>query len=262
MSYQSPEQSAQHSDVVWITGASSGLGYALAQRYAADGYTVIASARREEKLLVLAADTQAQGYPGTIVPVTLDVTNNQSVTAAINTLLEKAGTPDVVVLNAGFYEPCSLSELTLEHFLATYDVNVNGVARCLLGLLEPLRKKGNSQVVLVSSVAGYSGLPRAAAYGSSKAALTHLAESLKHECEDSGIRITLVNPGFVKTPLTDKNKFPMPFIMPLEKAADAMYRGIQSGRFEVTFPKRFTWILKLLRLLPYPLYFAISKKLV
>ncbi len=246
--------------VVWITGASSGLGFELALRYASDGYTVVASARRKDKLLALVAQARSQGFNGKVLPVVLDVTNDESVNKAIGEILNTAGIPDIVVLNAGYYEPCSLEEISLQHFLLTYEVNVHGVVRCLFGMLDELKQKDQSQVVLVSSVAGYSGLPRAAAYGSSKAALIHLAESLRHECKASGINITLVNPGFVKTPLTDKNEFPMPFIMSVEKATDAMYKGIQSGRFEVTFPKRFTWMLKFLRILPYPLYFAITRK--
>ena len=253
-------QTAAPQGVVWITGASSGLGYGLALRYAADGYTVVASARREDKLLALSAESRSLGYKGKVLPVTLDVTDDASVEKAIASMLTQVGAPDIVVLNAGFYEPCSLEEISLQHFLSTYEVNVHGVARCLFGILDQLKQKAGSQLVLVSSVAGYSGLPRAAAYGSSKAALIHLAESLRHECEAYKIKITLVNPGFVKTPLTDKNDFPMPFIMPVQKATDAMYRGIQSGWFEVTFPRRFTWILKFLRILPYPVYFALTRK--
>ena len=116
-------------------------------------------------------------------------------------------------------------------------------------------------IVIVSSVAGYSGLPRAAAYGSTKAALTNLAESLKHECNERNIDVTVVNPGFVKTPLTDLNDFPMPFIMELDDAAEAMYKGLASRKFEVTFPKRFTWLLKFMRILPYPIYFRLTRKL-
>jgi len=213
--------------LVWITGASSGLGYALAKRYAENGHTVVASARRFEQLQ----------------------------------RLRDEATPDTVILNAGYYQPCSLDEITMDNFLATFDVNVNGTVRCMLGILPALRVRGSGHVVFVSSVAGYSGLPRAAAYGSSKAALTHLAESIKLECNAEGIDVTVVNPGFVKTPLTDKNSFAMPFIMEVETASRAMFAGLESGKFEVVFPKRFAWILKLLRILPYRLYFAITRRL-
>ncbi len=247
--------------LVWITGASSGLGYALAKRYAENGHTVVASARRFEQLQRLRDEASQEALKGKIIPLTLDVTDQMSVDAAIVKLNKDIGTPDTVILNAGYYQPCSLDEITMDNFLATFDVNVNGTVRCMLGILPALRVRGSGHVVFVSSVAGYSGLPRAAAYGSSKAALTHLAESIKLECNAEGIDVTVVNPGFVKTPLTDKNSFAMPFIMEVETASRAMFAGLESGKFEVVFPKRFAWILKLLRILPYRLYFAITRRL-
>lgn len=268
--------SPNNNQLIWITGASSGLGYALARLYAKDGAKVIVSARSEDKLQGLAA--AASEFAGSILPVPVDVTDNESVVAAATQIMAQWGIPDTVILNAGYYEPCSFEDTTLEHFEKTIDVNYRGVVRCLMAVLPSLFEKqsravvtsggsdnGNatnrSHLVLVSSVAGYSGLPRAAAYGSTKAALTNLGESIKHECNVKNIDVTVVNPGFVKTPLTDLNDFPMPFIMELDDAAQAMYSGISSRKFEVNFPKRFTWILKFLRILPYPLYFAATKRL-
>ena len=115
-------------------------------------------------------------------------------------------------------------------------------------------------IAIVSSVAGYRGLPTSAAYGATKAALINLAESLKNELDRAGVKLQLVNPGFIKTPLTDKNEFKMPFLMPVEKAVARMIAGLQTNRFEITFPRRFTWQLKLLRLLPYRLYFAFTQR--
>ena len=247
--------------LVWITGASSGLGYELAKRYAENGHTVVASARRFEQLQLLCSEATREALTGKIIPLMLDVTDQVSVDAAIAKIKEDIGIPDTVILNAGYYQPCTLDEITVENFLATYGVNVSGTVRCMLGILPALRKRGNGHLVFVSSVAGYSGLPRAAAYGSSKAALTHLGESIKLECNAQGIDVTVVNPGFVKTPLTEKNSFPMPFIMEVETASKAMFKGIESRKFEVIFPKRFAWILKLLRILPYRLYFAITRRL-
>ena len=267
--------STNKNQLVWITGASSGLGYALAGLYAKDGARVIVSARSADKLQALASSD----FAGTILPLPVDVTDNDSVVAAAAQILAQWGVPDVVILNAGYYEPCSFEDTTLEHFEKTIDVNYRGVVRCLMAVLPALldKQKGSmavtgrtfsgikttarGHIVLVSSVAGYSGLPRAAAYGSTKAALTNLGESIKHECNAREIDVTVVNPGFVKTPLTDLNEFPMPFIMELDDAAQAMYSGINSRKFEVTFPRRFTWILKFLRILPYRLYFAATKRL-
>ena len=266
--------SVNKNQLVWITGASSGLGYTLASLYARDGARVIVSARSGDKLQALAASPD---LAGSIIPVPVDVTDNESVVAATTSIVNQWGTPDTIILNAGYYEPCSFADSTLEHFEKTIDVNYRGVVRCLMAVLPSILEKQQtstvssgtrglqvserSHIVLVSSVAGYSGLPRAAAYGSTKAALTNLGESIKHECNAKGIDVTVVNPGFVKTPLTDLNDFPMPFIMELDDAAQAMYAGINSRKFEVNFPKRFTWMLKFLRILPYPVYFALTKRL-
>jgi len=253
---------SEGSKTIWITGASSGIGQAVAKLYARDGHTVVISARRLENLTMLASSVQSDGASGKLIPVVCDVTSDESVRGAVTQMIELAAVPDVVILNAGFYEPCELSEATMEHFTTTLNVNFHGVVRCFLEVLPHLQNKDNPHLVIVSSVAGYSGLPRAAAYGSSKAALTHLAESIRPECNAIGIDVTVVNPGFVKTPLTDLNEFPMPFIIDVDTAAAAMYKGVISRRFEVTFPKRFTWIMKFLRILPYPLYFAIARRLV
>ena len=256
---------SEASKTVWITGASSGIGEALAQLYARDGHTAVISARRLENLTMLAAAVETSGASGKLIPVSCDVTSDESVRDAVTQLIDLAGVPDVIVLNAGFYEPCELSEATMEHFNTTLNVNFHGVVRCFLEILPHLQDKQSTSkphLVIVSSVAGYSGLPRAAAYGSSKATLTHLAESIRPECKAIGIDVTVVNPGFVKTPLTDLNEFPMPFIIDVDTAAEAMYKGLATRRFEVTFPKRFTWIMKFLRILPYPLYFAIAGRLV
>ncbi len=247
--------------LVWITGASTGIGYSLALQYAEHGHTVVASARSVDKLASLVA--AAEALTGTIVAVAVDVTSEESVTAAVDQMQQQFNRqPDVAILNAGYYEPLELEQVTLEHFERTYDVNLRGVVRCLIPMLTAFRARSQGgQVVLVSSIAGYSGLPRAAAYGSSKAALIHMAESLKHECESHNITITVVNPGFVKTPLTDLNTFSMPFMLEPEDAAKRMFSGIEAKKFEVTFPRRFTWWFKLMRILPYPLYFLLTKKL-
>lgn len=256
---------------VWITGASSGLGHAVARLYAKDGAQVVASARSQDKLQALSIESEndaaENAQTGSIKPLPMDVTDDDSVNSGIQHMLNNWGVPDTIILNAGYYDPCSLDEITLEHFEKTIDVNYRGVVRCLLALLPAIRERAATNpdsrphIVIVSSVAGYSGLPRAAAYGSTKAALTNLAESMKHELDVAGIDITVVNPGFVKTPLTDLNEFPMPFIMELEDAALAMYKGLATRKFEVTFPKRFTWIMKLLRILPYPIYFPVTRRL-
>jgi len=243
---------------IWIAGASTGIGAALAKQYSEAGHTVFASARSEDKLLALSQ--QINDGDGQIIPLPCDVTDNDSVLSAVEAMLSK-GPIDVAILNAGYYEPIELENLNLEHFINTYDVNLTGVVRCLLAVLDSMRNQGRGQIAIVSSVSGYTGLPRAAAYGSSKAALINLAESLQPECKAAGIDIRLISPGFVKSPLTDKNSFEMPFIIEADDAASRIFKGLASTSFETHFPKRFTLWLKLLQLLPYRLYLKLAARL-
>ena len=223
---------------IWIAGASTGIGAALAKQYANSGHTVFASARSEDKLQALSH--QVPDTEGEIIALPCDVTDNESILAAVQSIHAK-GPLDLAILNAGYYEPIELEELTLEHFLNTYDVNLQGVVRCLLAVLTDMRRLGKGQIAIVSSVSGYTGLPRAAAYGSSKAALINLAESLQPECKSVGVDVRLINPGFVKSPLTDKNSFKMPFIIEADDAAARIIKGLNSSSFEIHFPKRFTY---------------------
>jgi len=242
---------------VWIVGASSGIGRELALLYAASGNTVYASARSEDKLRLLA--TEADSLSGSIIAAPLDVSDNESITTFVETRRVNGELPDLAILNAGFYDPVGLEELTLENFERTFDINYMGVVRCLMALMPSFRQRREGHLAIVASVAGYSGLPRAAAYGSTKAALINLCESLHHEATRDGLKISIVNPGFVRTPMTDQNRFSMPFLLEPQDAANRIKRGLDAGRFEVHFPKRFTLILKLLRLLPYPIYFALTR---
>jgi len=235
---------------IWITGASSGIGAEVAQLYAQQGHTVFASARNQATLASMAA--ASANLSGQIIALPLDVTDNNSVQQAV----------DLAILNAGYYEPVEFGDLTLEHFEKTYDVNLLGVVRCMLPVLAYFSNNRHGHIAIVSSVSGFRGLPKAAAYGSSKAALINMAESLKPECNAHGIKLSLVNPGFVKSKLTDRNEFKMPFIMETADAAKRIVRGLESNSFETTFPKRFTYWLKFFRILPYRLYFVLTSRLV
>lgn len=244
----------------WITGASSGIGRELALALARRGVVVAASARSREALESLAAEAAAAGS-GRILPTPLDVSDRAAVKAAAEAAIRVfRGPPDLAVLNAGTYLPMSAAAFDAARFSAQVEVNLMGAVHMLDALLPAYLEARKGHIAIVSSVAGYRGLPTSAAYGATKAALINLAESLKYDLDRAGVKLQLVNPGFVKTPLTDKNDFKMPFLMPVDKAVERMIAGFQSGRFEITFPRRFTWTLKLLRLLPYRLYFAITRR--
>ncbi|MBX2825963.1 MAG: SDR family NAD(P)-dependent oxidoreductase [Gammaproteobacteria bacterium] len=245
--------------IIWIVGASSGIGRELALQYAQTGATVYASARSVDKLNQLS--TEAESLAGRILAAPLDVCDNEAIIKFVQERQREDTVPDLAIFNAGFYDPVGLEQLSLEHFEQTFDVNYMGVVRCLMALLPVYRSQRSGHLAVVASVAGYSGLPRAAAYGSTKAALINLCESLKHEALNEGIRISVVNPGFVRTPMTDQNEFAMPFLLEPQDAAQRIVRGLDSRSFEVHFPKRFTFLMKCLRLLPYPLYFALTRGL-
>ena len=247
------------SRVAWIAGAGKGLGRAVALSLVSRGWTVAASARSETDLLTLASES-ARGT-GAVFPFVVDVTDEAAMMATVAAIEEKIGPLDLVILNAGTHEPVRAREFSVEPFRKLFETNVMGVVHGLAAVLPRLIARRVGHVVVVSSVAGYRGLPTGSAYGATKAALTNMCEALKPELDRYGVRITVVNPGFIRTPLTDKNPFKMPFLMEPDDAAERLVRGLDSGRFEITFPRRFTWFLKLLRCLPYALYFPLVRNL-
>lgn len=248
------------SEALWITGAGKGLGRALALELARRGWHVAASARTAADLDSLCRE--ASSLPGRIEGFPLDVTDGEAVAHTVAAIEESCGPLATAVLNAGTHIPVSAGHLTAAPFRTLIETNVMGVVHGLAALLPRFIERRAGHIAVVASVAGYRGLPTGAAYGASKAALINMCESLKPELDPLGVRLRLVNPGFVKTPLTDKNPFPMPFLMDVDAAATRLADGLEGSRFEITFPRRFTWLLKALRLLPYPLYFALTRRLV
>jgi len=244
--------------VVWITGASAGIGKALALQMARQGYEVVATARGAEKLDALAAESAAMA--GTIHARPCDVTDRGAMADAVAEIEATHGPIRLAVFNAGNYWPASGARLDIDNFAKTYEINLFGVLNGLVPVVERMKDHGCGQLVLVASVSGYSGLPAASAYGASKAAINNMAESLKFDFDLMNIRIQVVNPGFIDTPLTEKNDFEMPALMPVDKAVEQMIKGVEGGGFEITFPRRFTYLLKFLRMLPHPVYFAIMKR--
>jgi short-subunit dehydrogenase len=247
------------SGAVWITGASSGLGAALAGRMSRAGRTVATSARRGDALAELAA---AAPGPGSLHPYPLDVADAEKVAAGVAAVERALGPIDQAVLNAGTHRSVDVRALKVEDFRALVELNLMGTVNCLAAVLPPMLARRRGRIAIVASVAGYRGLPTAAAYGMTKAGLMNMAEALRVELAPHGIVVQVVNPGFVRTPLTDRNRFPMPFLMEPEAAAEAFFRGLQSDRFEIAFPRRFVLMMKLLRCLPAPLAFAVTRRMV
>jgi NAD(P)-dependent dehydrogenase (short-subunit alcohol dehydrogenase family) len=246
--------------VAWITGAGKGIGRSLALALAREGVCVAASARTREDLETLCE--AAESFPGRVAAYPLDVTDRSGVGETIERIEADLGPIDLAVLNAGSHVPVNVDAFDPAVFRKLFDVNVMGVVHGLAAVLPRMLARKRGRIAVVSSVAGYRGLPTAAAYGATKAALINMCEALKPELDGRGIAISVVCPGFVRTPLTDRNPFPMPFLIEPEEAAARILRGLQRGQFEITFPRRFTWWLKLARCLPYWLYFAITRRLV
>lgn len=243
---------------IWITGASEGIGKATAEELARRGFVVYVSARSEDKLKEM---SEAFSGSGEIRPLPLDVTDRDACAACVDKIVGDVGKLAVCILNAGTFAPVRGKSLSFEDFEFTMGVNVDGVLNGLFPAVEAMKKAGQGQIAIVSSVAGYGGLPKNAAYGLSKAGLINFAESLKYDFDKMNIKIQIITPGFIDTPLTKKNDFPMPFLMEVDKAAERIADGLKSNAFEVTFPKRFTYILKVLNLLPYALYFPIVARM-
>jgi short-subunit dehydrogenase len=239
---------------VWVVGASSGIGEALAVLLAQKGARVIASARREDRLTALS--------PAPFMTLPVDVGQESSIKTAIASLQNANATPDVVLWVAGVYHPMGSDAIDLTAVRETFEINTVAGYAGLFHMLKawsvgPQKPRHWSWV---SSVAGYRGLPQAAAYGASKAALTYLAEVTHVELKAKGVAVSVVCPGFVDTRLTRKNTFTMPAIMRPEEAAQQTLKGLAKGQFEIHYPKRFTLWLKLLRLLPYSLYFRLIQR--
>ena len=242
---------------VWLVGASSGMGRAVASLLHARGARVTVSARSAAAL-----DDFVARHPGSTA-LALDVTDPAQVRAAAAQVLAD-GVPDLVCYCAGTYRALRATAFDLPAMLQHMEVNYTGALTLLDALLPALqasaRTGGGGHISLVSSVAGFHGLPQGLAYGPTKAALTHLAETLYLDLHPLGLGVSVVHPGFVDTPLTATNDFRMPALMAPEAAAQAMLRGWERGAFEIHFPRRFTLVMKGLRLLPYRWYFAAVRR--
>lgn len=238
---------------VWIVGASSGIGEATASALHTLGAAVTVSARKQERLQAFVA-----AHPGAQA-LALDATDRQAVHAAAPQVMAQ-GRLDCVVYCAGYYTAMRAHAMDVDLALLHMEVNYAGALYLLDAVLPTLMAQGGAHISLVGSVAGYRGLPNSLAYGPSKAALIHLAETLYLDLQDQGIGVSLINPGFVETPLTANNTFKMPALITPQAAAQAILQGWARGDFEIHFPKRFTVWLKLMRLLPYRLYFALVRR--
>jgi len=239
---------------IWITGASSGIGKALAEKFAAEGWKVAVSARRKEILNKMSVHENIFSYP-------LDVTNQDQIKNSFEKIIEDFNGLNLCVFSSGTYDPKLEQEINIEQNKFVMETNFFGVLYCIKAVESYFKNKRDGHISIVSSIAAYRGLPNSSGYGPSKAALTNLTESLYFDFKKYNVRISLVSPGFIKTPLTDKNEFAMPFIKSPEFAAEKMFNGLTKKKaFEIHFPKALTVLLKIFRILPYKIYLFLIDK--
>ncbi len=236
--------------IAWITGASSGIGRAVALELARRGYKVAATARRARELKDLAAQSpKILAFPG-------DVTDRASMAQLVEEIESLHGQIVLAFINAGVYFISERDGFSADVVWRTFEINVGGTVNCLDPVLAAMKQRGRGQIALTSSLAGYGGIRGSLAYGSTKAALIYMAEALKLTYEQAGLTIQIVNPGFVHTGMTAQNNFKMPLIMDADRAAKIICNGFERSGFEIVFPRRLAYLFKAVCLLPYPLFFA------
>ncbi len=237
---------------VWLTGASSGIGEALTYELVKRGARVAITARRSEVLDELQRSIGESG--GNVFCFPGDVRDLKEMKAIVGAIEASLGPIDLAIPNAGTHIFTVPEEFNSQEYLDLMHLNFGGMLHCIEAVLSSMLARNKGAIAPVASLAGYRGLPRAAAYGASKSAMIHFLESIRFHLVRRGITISIINPGFVKTPLTDKNDFRMPFLVDAKRAAEIICDGITKGRREVAFPAPFSWVLKIARILPAPLY--------
>lgn len=240
---------------IWLVGASSGIGAALAQALLLSGAHVVISARRAEQLNQIAA-----AHPYAYV-VPFDVTDTQAWPEALSQTLRYLGGIDLVILGAARYDPTHSWELDIGQAEKSFDLNVVSMYRAISVVVPQLLEQTTGGIAIIASISAYTGLPRAIIYGATKAALNNLAQTLYFELAPKGLAVYLINPGFVKTPMTAGNDFEMPGLMTPEQAAQAMMTGFEQGHFEIAFPKGFAGVLRWIARLPYRVRFALLHRI-
>ena len=243
---------------VWVIGASSGIGEACVKALLAHGAKVALSSRRVERLNQIALNSDTNQ---TLV-IPLDVTSNEQLKEGYKTILNAWGGIDLLLFVSGVYTPLRADNFDIQLAEKTIDANLLGPMRAVALVTPEMLKAHSGHIAIVGSVAGYSGLPKALAYGPSKAAIINFCENLYYDLLPTGVSVHMISPGFVATEATAQNDFEMPALISAEEAAQEILAGIQKGEFDIHFPKRFSRFLKFLRILPYPIYFWIVRRFV
>ncbi|MBM3590658.1 MAG: SDR family NAD(P)-dependent oxidoreductase [Alphaproteobacteria bacterium] len=252
----------------WLIGASSGIGFELAKKLCANGYNVVISSRSFENLSQLKEtvllDKKQSKNPqqfGEIHIEIVDVASYENVKKSWQSILNKFEKIDLAIFASALYERMNLENFDIDFAKKTMDINFNGFLNFLHVITPEFFKNKSGHIATIASVAGYRGLPQSFCYGASKSAIINLCEGIYPELRANNIDISVINPGFVKTRLTEKNNFDMPFIISAQEASSYIYKGLMAKKFEIHFPKKFTLILKFLRIIPYRFYLFLINKI-
>ena len=247
--------------IVWITGGSSGIGYATAKKFLDNNWKVVISSRNKKNLLQAKDNILKESTNKELYLYECDISNRNQVIDVINNIATNLGNIDLAILNAAAYSPNKSQDFIIENYNHLINVNLNGTLYCIESLIKKMSNQ-NGHIAITSSPVGYRGLPTAGAYGLTKAGLTNLAESLYFDLQKINIKISIINPGFIKSESTNLNSFKMPFLRSSEFAAERIFKGLTGPyKFEIYFPWFFLFMLKLFRILPYKLYFYLIKKI-
>ena len=241
---------------VWVTGASSGIGKAVAEKFAKEKWKVAISARRVEILNEMANNDNIFAYP-------MDVTNQNKTEETFNKILEDFGDLDLCVFSSGTYERKSEKGLNVDNVKKVIEVNFLGVVGCVKAVQKYFQNKKGGHISIVSSPVGYRGLPKSSGYTASKASLNNFTQGIYFDFKKFNVRVTLISPGFIKTALTDKNDFKMPFLKDTNYAAEKIYDGlVNKKKFEIIFPPQIAFIYKIFQILPNKVYNYLINKFV
>ena len=244
---------------IWITGASTGIGKSLALKLAKEGFVVAASARSIKNLNILKKESKS--FKGSIYIFPLDISIKNQVISIFNKIEKKLGVIGTVILNAGINESMHSQNFSSQKIENIMNINYFGTVNCLEPIINKFTKRKYGKIAIVASLAGYMGVPYSVAYCPTKAALISLCETLRSDLKQYNVILQVINPGFVKTPMTDKNNFYMPFLISSEKSSEYIYKGLLTNNFEIFYPKIFAYLLKILRFLPYFLLLPVLKSM-
>jgi short-subunit dehydrogenase len=247
--------------IIWITGGSSGIGLETAKKFLDNNWKVVISSSNSEKLLKAKNKILEINKNKNLHTYQCDISNREQVIDTVGKITNDLGNINLAILNAAAYTPNKSQDFMIENYNHLINVNLNGTLYCIESLIKKM-SNNNGYIAIVSSPVGYRGLPTAGAYGLTKAGLTNLAESLYFDLKKNNIKISVINPGFIKSESTNLNSFKMPFLKSTEYAANKIYKGLTGTyKFEIYFPWFFLILLKIFRVLPYKLYFYLIKKI-